>query len=385
MAIRNGNTHGYTTKTGSRATEAEVDLRRTGFTLAEVVAVLAALSLLSAVLVPSMQQARRVSRELTCAETLAGLGSALALYAADHDGWIPGMNTSGVAVRVYRYAAGGNPDVLHQSDLPVQGQDWMTPLARYEHDLPANRAERWHFLWSQYRCPQMRAWPAYPPVSDTVPDWDEFFVALWDSWPPCSYLMPACFQFWGQDHDNIPLAPCEGTTRWVNSVAAPDYWEVINYNYLSRLDQVGPPARKIFAADGTRYLTQEGILDYDLNPFSSWFGNFASAGGWWTGSTTYGVRTGSLNWGGHTVPSGSPSEGRNLLLSYRHVDAVAAPRPTGSAHNNVGKINTAFFDGHVELLGDEASRAIDMWYPTGSVVQQYNEGMTTVPAGYVIP
>ena len=221
MAPRGSHKHEDTNRGARQTTEAEADPRRAGFTLAEVVAVLAALSLLGAVFVPNMQQARRVSRELTCAETLASLGSALALYAADHDGWIPGRNTSGVALRAYKYVIANDPEVLNQSNLPVQPQDWMTPLAQYEHDLPANRAERWHFLWSEYRCPQMRDWPAlmYPAYNPSaVPDWDEF-AELWDTWPPCSYLMPAVFQYWGQDHGFQALAPMIGThpSRMVRS------------------------------------------------------------------------------------------------------------------------------------------------------------------------
>ena len=48
-------------------------------------------------------------------------------------------------------------------------------------------------------------------------------------------------------------------------------------------------------------------------------------------------------------------------------------------------MNAVFFDGHVERLDDRASRDIDRWYPTGSVRSGDYVGMTTVPAGYVIP
>jgi prepilin-type processing-associated H-X9-DG protein len=58
---------------------------------------------------------------------------------------------------------------------------------------------------------------------------------------------------------------------------------------------------------------------------------------------------------------------------------------TGAAQDNRGCMNTLFFDAHVERLNDRESRQIELWYPTGSVVEDASCGMTDVDVGYVIP
>ena len=165
-------------------------------------------------------------------------------------------------------------------------------------------------------------------------------------------------------------------------------WEVTNCNYTSGITHVGPPSRKIFVADGTRYVAPGGIVDIDVAPDPSFFGAFTSPGAWSSRSTAYGVETGSQTWGDHSVAYGSASEGQNLRYSYRHVrpeEAVQPNRDPRTAQDNTGGINAAFFDGHVERLYDRESREISLWYPTGSIVQYPDYGMTDVPAGYVIP
>ena len=51
-------------------------------------------------------------------------------------------------------------------------------------------------------------------------------------------------------------------------------WEVTNEYYTSAITHVGPPSRKIFVADGTRYVAQGGIVDIDVAPDPGFFGAF---------------------------------------------------------------------------------------------------------------
>ena len=120
-------------------------------------------------------------------------------------------------------------------------------------------------------------------------------------------------------------------------------WEVRVLRYKSRLGRVGTPAEKIAAADGTRFLRRDGILDFDHHQAPKWFGSFTSAGGWWRGSQAYGDL--------------GDSRGKNIPLSFRHNDGIEA----------------LFFDGHVEHLSRKAARKIDYWYPKGgTVVKAYS-------------
>jgi len=60
-----------------------------GFTLVELLVVLAVLSLLLALLLPAMRRAQEAARTAACASNQRSIGVALFTYAADHTGWLP--------------------------------------------------------------------------------------------------------------------------------------------------------------------------------------------------------------------------------------------------------------------------------------------------------
>ncbi len=62
---------------------------RDGFTLVEMIVVLAILMLFIALLMPALQHARQHARRTVCASNLAQLGAAAHLYAIDHRNWLP--------------------------------------------------------------------------------------------------------------------------------------------------------------------------------------------------------------------------------------------------------------------------------------------------------
>jgi prepilin-type N-terminal cleavage/methylation domain-containing protein/prepilin-type processing-associated H-X9-DG protein len=63
-----------------------------GFTIIELLVVMAILALLTALLLPVISSARERSHQAACASNLKQIGSALMLYASDHDGFIPSWN-----------------------------------------------------------------------------------------------------------------------------------------------------------------------------------------------------------------------------------------------------------------------------------------------------
>ena len=65
--------------------------KRTGFTLIELLVVVAIIALLVAILVPSLQMARRLAKEVVCAANLRQIGYALRMYADDNSGKAPTM------------------------------------------------------------------------------------------------------------------------------------------------------------------------------------------------------------------------------------------------------------------------------------------------------
>ena len=370
--------------------------RNMGFTLIELLIVIALLALLIAILLPYLYKARELSKAVVCGQRLHDFGIGLATYVNDNEEWLPGVNTSGVAVRPLDLLWRSEPQVLSRPDLPVQAWDWMTPLLAGKTELPAVRALRFKFLLEQMRCPSQFLHSAlWEGEGHYSPDRQVFKAN--GPYRTVSYLMPAQFQFVGHAHTDETLAYKHGSDypRWVRGRAAPDTFEYINYDYRPRLDQVGQPAGKVFVADGTRYLECEGgseSLDFDAYPYvdprypsQGLFGSFTDPAPWWCVSTAYGVEQGSLNWDGMPVDAGEypKARGKNLALSYRHGADIGAA--TSNAQSNPGRMNALFFDGHVERLNDRRSRDVGLWYPSGTRIQSPEEGMTRVPQDYVVP
>jgi len=356
------------------------------FTLIELLVVVAIIALLISILLPSLSSAKESARMVVCGSQLRDYGNALGTYLNDNDDWLPGLNTSGYAATRLRFS---DKSAFNDPGVPVQNYDWMTPLLSQSFDLPVQRAERFHYLLRERRCPSVYFNTTFYDNPADKSDFDEL-----SPWPGTSYLQAAWFQYCGMNQTKRVLGPYERvpqlsiTMEHANeSYSDQPIWEMVVEDYLPRIGQVGPPARKVFAADGTRYLPNQAQgepLDMEIGIYSKAFGTFATAGAWWSGSVAYGVSSNSSTLYGTSVGQGSASNGLNLSLTYRHGAGQRGSNPT-SAQNNRGKINMLFFDGHVDAKSDNASREVDYWYPRGAKVRSQGEGMTNVPDDYVVP
>jgi prepilin-type processing-associated H-X9-DG protein len=343
--------------------------------------VVAIIALLISILLPALHSAREAARSAKCGGHLHGIGTGLHTYFAENDGWIPGVNTSGIAIRARSNS--DNIGWLRQHKASVQSSDWMTAIVTAETDTGDNRAKRFSTMLSLYSCPsEVMSAPLYFGDARDTADFTDGTL----TWPRGSYLMPVYFQLWSERFKWTTLFDAGHST--VYAAVPYDFWSVeLDENYRSRVDKVGLTARKILLADGTRHVGEAGDLTTDVDPRAGYhFGSFATAGGWWAGSTAYGVSGDGTNWDGQPITRGSKSDGRNLALSYRHGQRAAGTYPI-HAQENKGAINALFFDGHVALLYDRASREIEYWYPKGSRVRSGEEfsGLTSVPADFVIP
>ena len=369
---------------------------RRAFTLIELLVVVAIIALLISILLPSLKCAREKARAAKCGVQLKSLGTGLATYASENNSWIPGANTSGVITRVAK--AQRDEGTLRRAGTPVQSYDWMSPFLRYETELGNNRAQRFGTLINEYRCPSFagdKIDQPYPPNPSSMADGEDFTREVVLEYAPLSYLMPMHFQWWGQQWRGSAVAhyvSAGGRLTPVPALVSPPgggsgFEATHDGRYQSRVDMVGPPAKKIAAADGLRFMDADQNIDFDVDPAPTWFGAFTSSGAWWAGSTEYGVASGTTNWDGTVMDqSGSdpPARGRNLPWSYRH-GCSGRGAITKSVHDNSGEINALFFDGHVDRFDDRGSREIEYWYPTGSIVYKPSEGLTDVPTGTEVP
>lgn len=359
------------------------------FTLIELLVVVAIIGLLVSILLPSLCAARAQARRAVCGTLLRGLGVGLQGYGLEQQDWIPGVNTSGVALRVLG-ETGAESDYVGKG-LPAQSWDFITPWLSQEIDVGANRAEKFQTLLTQYRCPAQAGFGTifWPPGLNASPDRRFFQESATFEWTAMSYLMPAYFQYWGQRQAGRRLADMKSISFLpVSALAADPSWEVTVPDYESRFTRVGRmPDRKIAIADGTRYVDGESIygdtVDFDPSPHSNAFGAFGTQGAFWQGSRAYGVRSGTETWWeGRRATVSNPSNGVALQLSYRH--GCERGSADGGARSNKGTINALFFDGHVAPLADRQSREPEFWYPSGAIVNSPNQGMLQTERGEVI-
>lgn len=367
--------------------------RERGFTLIELLVVVAIIALLISILLPSLRCARESAKAAKCGAQLKNFGTSLAAYCSENKEWYPGINTTGFELKRLDPRTGATG--FRRPGIPAQSYDWMTPLLRQ--DIPGgwkSRAEAFFMAQEQFKCPsqaqQSRIFDAQGLPSD-IADFDELNDR--ERWTAVSYLMPVGFQFWGEELRSDPSNPNSGpivgeSERPGASIIAelhPTAFSVATGRFISRKDKVGTEARKIFAADGTRYLPASFVLDHDIAPTPGLFGSFTETGGWWGGSTGYGAAQGTAGWDpGTTVGYNQPGQGQNMAVSYRH-GCTETGRLTRSVKDNKGSIEAVFFDGHVAKLGDRQSREIELWYPSGSKVRSNDSGLTFVENGFVIP
>lgn len=125
-------------------------LHSPGFTVVELICILAVVALLAALLMPSLSRVRRIATRVVCSTGMRAFGTVGAIYLNDSEGRLPDA-------RQWLYSAASD------SDAHPMGCRWhdqrMDPQGRIMQDNPAFRGAMWEYMYDisySKLCPEFR-------------------------------------------------------------------------------------------------------------------------------------------------------------------------------------------------------------------------------------
>lgn len=201
-------------------------LRSRSFTLIELLVVVAIISILAALLLPSLQRTRLLAKRVTCLKHMQQVGLALQMMGNDNNGWLNGINmgtdTNGgavagdwtVLVSPYLGAAQTNWNGQHKL-ISYASTDTGCPgrlSSRYDSSLPG-----WVEGWYPYGANTLFVGYGYPPMHSLnevhhptrVYLVSDCYTAWPSSWLP-GHTNPTATGAWGSGTWFHPRHPCRG-------------------------------------------------------------------------------------------------------------------------------------------------------------------------------
>jgi len=224
---------------------------------------------------------------------------------------------------------------------PTTIWDWISPSLGDSLGLSPNRAVRTAQIFNNFGCSEARTPIDSLFIAGATFDREDFERVLdgGQGYNQISYLTPGPFHYYSSEYglNNGPTIFSGSSERYLVGFEDP---ATTPRSYKPQLTRVGTQvSNKILAADGTRYLTDDLILDFDTNPTTAFYSSFGTSGPIFEESRAYGRNT-------------IPDSTLNVDLSMRHAESV----------------NALYFDGHVESLSkSEMYTDPNPWFPTGSV------------------
>ena len=106
--------------------------RQKAFTLIELLVVIAIISLLVSILLPSLQKAKELARNVLCMSNARSIGLMFVMYAEDQDGWLPeaGTWTTSIFLRLENMDKAGYID---HRDMLCCPSDTSSPTTDADH------------------------------------------------------------------------------------------------------------------------------------------------------------------------------------------------------------------------------------------------------------
>ncbi len=303
-----------------------------GFTLMELLVVVAIISILATLLLPALGGVLGEAARVECLNNMRNIGTALQGYVASYEGYLPGPNTSGYGLSGRLESVDTNPSE------PLMNVDWMSPLMADTLDLPPNAIERLVMLLnSKLKCPanDMVYTTVYPGGGSSIGTYDCAGISY------ASYSALMGFLVHPEGHQDTGMV----TGDEMSAVDMPN-------DYRPHITRVGDTTRKVFAIEGARYVRQEadGRFYVSFNDIKRQVqgGNFAL-------------------WGPATAFDGDPHKMDRLGGRGRgpiRYEPNALNRAAAWRHD--GQINVVYFDGHADTLSLEESLDVRLYYPKGS-------------------
>lgn len=307
----------------------------TGFSLIELLVVVAMIALLLAILLPSLSGARDQARAAMCGSSLKQIGLAATAYGQEHHGWMVGSpNTSGNGARPGFAAGAYTPTANHDHYPALHVFDWASPLLK-EFGARAPRDFKQRYTAAVTVVPQCssnrrRTGPVnFPDLVDLIPA---------DTLAP-SYAISRFFTYVG---DKAQTGQVAGTLWWHEDCVPP--------RYTPKLDCIAQAAYKAFLADAHIVSKTQGEIAN-----ANW--GFSSQGAWRAHDD------GPVTYRGDFL--------REEMWRHR------------------GTINIAAFDGHVERQREGDSSANDgkgsdarrarWWFPSGTKTEKLPSKATCEP------
>jgi prepilin-type processing-associated H-X9-DG protein/prepilin-type N-terminal cleavage/methylation domain-containing protein len=332
------------------------------FTLVELLVVIGIIALLIAVLLPALRAARESANRAKCAANLRSAVQALIIYTAENKGWLAGPHTSGHGWNVSPNIDGNNfgldavgPNERHTDETPVQNFDWMSPTLGKTMQLPENDVERMKRLYEvDLYCPTNDMYFFSPPFAN-----DE--GVPWNATAYRSQSYAAVIQFHAyprQDDfngdgsfdsghgDRVGISAYNTSQSTYQGLRPPR-------EYAPKIAKVGKPSQKVYLVEGARFV---GLSSDPQNPvlleLSMNFARYQRQGGNYMASGPY-RQYPDVPFVLYTPSGGKPQ---------------AAPVARRLAWRHGGRMNLAFFDGHVEMRPPDESLQVRLYVPRGTVI-----------------
>ncbi len=298
-----------------------------GFTLIELLVVIAIMALLLSILLPSLSQARKMTRTVLCLTNQRMIGVAMNMYSTDSRSAIVGNAwTSGSLLKQHHSPTYNDfyyPNVC-------QTWDWASPLDTY---AGAGEFDKGPSLTSrQNRFVSLTSFQGFMCPDNTITAMGYSGSPITVSTTMLSYNTALMFQYVYGSGD------CE---KWQNYIDTG--------KFTPNIDLVGLPSSKIFLADGARWTnTDTSSPDYNLgvgpSEDNSPGGAFADYGPWSQYSRSY----------LQNVP---------ITYAMRHGGDDTPGQPLATY-----KFNAVFFDGHAQTLDGKTGANPNLWLPAGTTL-----------------